>query len=75
MENSSTTIVVCLIAYTVLQQYHIHKLINKIMSRSYWEYEKADQMPKHIKVKLPKDNGQDRLQNEDMSILNDVRIF
>lgn len=35
----NTVIIICLFGYLIVQQVSIHKLVNKLMAKSYYDYE------------------------------------
>lgn len=54
---SDTQFVMALLcAIITWQQFNIHRLINKIMSRSYHEYENALSLKKKQEIKVPRDD-------------------
>lgn len=61
--NGSYYVIGVLIILLALQQYHIHVLINKLSSRSFYEYQQAQQLgkPEPVSVKqdtdIPEDLG------------------
>lgn len=66
-------IVICLLVYTVVRElffYHqTNKLLNKLMSRNYHEYQVSEQVEKSF---VPKRIKVDGSYNEDLGVLGEL---
>jgi hypothetical protein len=65
MNVLSVILLLFIVAREAMHQFTVHKLLNKLMSRNYHEYESAKEIYQP-KVQLPKDHGP----AEDLGILN-----
>jgi hypothetical protein len=66
-------IVIFLLGFTIIREaifyYQLNKLVNKIMSKSFYEYKQATQLDKPLEKKTIKI---DPSFNEDMGVLGDI---
>lgn len=51
----------------IIQQYHAHRLINKLLSRNYYEYQQAESLTKQEPSAAPLKRADDTAPEEDLN--------